>query len=194
VPADEARRLGIARGLELDEERRSRLGYLADVEGARRVALRMLGIRPRSVQEMLRKLRQRGLNPSAVAEVVGRLEEQGLLDDRQFAEHFARVRSAQGHGRGRLLTDLLARGLDRRVAEGAIDRVLDAEGIDELAMTRALAEKRLRQLSRLPRDVRYRRVAAYLHRRGYRGTVVHEVLGALLGDSVKQPDDGGWVQ
>lgn len=185
VPADEARRLGVEPGIELDDERRDRLAYLADVEGARRVALRMLGTRPRSVQEMLRKLRQRGINPSAVAEVVGRLETQGLLDDREFAEHFARVRSAKGHGRSRLLTDLLARGVDRRLAEGAIDRVLDAEGVDEVAAARALAEKRIRQLGDLPREVLLRRVAAFLARRGYRGRDVLDVIDEVLSERDK---------
>jgi regulatory protein len=191
VPADDATRLGVQQGLELDLERRERLAYLADVEGARRVALRMLGTRPRSVQEMLRKLRQRGLNPSAVAEVVGRLEEQGLLDDRQFAEHFARVRSAKGHGRGRLLSDLIGRGVERRVAEGAIDRVLAAEGVDDVAMARALAEKRIRQLGDLPRDVLFRRVAAYLIRRGYQGTAVRDILSDVLSGPLEQGNTAG---
>jgi regulatory protein len=181
VPAEEANRLGIEQGIALDEERRERLAYLADVEGARRVALRMLGTRPRSVQEMLRKLRQRGLHPSAVAEVVGRLEEQRLLNDREFAEHFARVRSAKGHGRARLVTDLLARGVDRRVAESAIDRALDAEGVDEMVAARALAEKRMAQLGNLPRDALFRRVVAYLGRRGYRGRDVLDAVQEILG-------------
>ena len=186
VPAEESKRLGVEKGTTLDEERRERIGYLADVEGARRVALRMLGARPRSVQEMLRKLRQRGLNPSAVAEVVGRLEEQGLLDDREYAEHFARVRSAsKGHGRARLLTDLLARGVDRRIAESAIDRVLDEEGVDEMRAARALAERRMMQLGDLPHDVLHRRMAAYLSRRGYRGREALDVVEQVLSERNK---------
>jgi len=160
VPVQFVEELGLAKGVELDEGRREQLAYLGDVEGAKRVALRLLGLRPRSVQEMLRKLRERGHNPSAVAEVVGRLEEQGLLDDSAFAEHFARVRSAKGHGRGRLLTDLLARGVDRRVAERAIDRVLEVEEVDELEAVRQLALKRIGQLNGLARDVVLRRGVA----------------------------------
>jgi regulatory protein len=180
VPVEAAKELGLAKGTELDEARRARLAYLGDVEGAKRVALRLLALRPRSVQEMLRKLRERGHNPSAVAEVVGRLEEQGLLDDAAFAEHFARVRSARGHGRGRLLSDLLARGVDRRVAERAIEGVLAAEGVDELEAARQLALKRIGQLKGQPREVVFRRVVAYLARRGYRGREAHEAVRALL--------------
>jgi regulatory protein len=112
--------------------------------------------------------------------VVGRLEDQGLLDDAAFAEHFARVRMARGHGRGRLLTDLLARGVDRRVAERAIDGVLAAEGVDELEAARELARKRIGQLGGHPREVVFRRVVAYLARRGFRGREVRELVGGLV--------------
>jgi len=180
VPVEALAQLGLDTGAELDEVCRDRLAYLGDVEGAKRVALRLLALRPRAVQEMLRRLRERGHNPSAVAEVVGRLEAQGLLDDAAFAEHFARVRSARGHGRGRLLTDLLVRGVDRRVAERAIDGVLAAEGVDELEAARALARKRMGQLSGLPREVVFRRVVAYLERRGYRGREVVDAVAVAL--------------
>jgi regulatory protein len=116
-----------------------------------------------------------------VAEVVGRLEDQGLLDDAAFAEHFARVRMARGHGRGRLLTDLLARGVDRRTAERAVDAVLDAEGVDELEVARTLAMKRIGQLTGYPRDVVFRRVVGYLARRGYRGREVGDMVAEVLG-------------
>jgi len=180
LPAEQIEKLHLVADRELSPEEVERLEYVADVEAARRVALRMLSARPCGVQEVLLKLRQRGHNPSAVAEAVGRLEASGLLDDRQFAQHFARIRSAKGHGRSRLLTDLLRRGVDRRTAESAIDQVLEAEEVDEEAQIRALAEKRLSQLGDLKRDVKLRRVVGYLARRGYRGGAVVEVVKELL--------------
>jgi len=180
LPAEQIEKLHLVADRELSPEEVERLEYVADVEAARRVALRMLSARPCGVQEVLLKLRQRGHNPSAVAEAVGRLEASGLLDDRQFAQHFARIRSAKGHGRSRLLTDLLRRGVDRRTAESAIDQVLEAEEVDEEAQIRALAEKRLSQLGDLKRDVKLRRVVGYLARRGYRGGAVVEVVRELM--------------
>lgn len=181
VAADAVRELGLEKGQPLEAAQKERLNYLADVEGAKRVALRLLATRPRSVQEVLRRLRHRGHNPSAAAEVVGRLESQGLLDDRAYAEHFARVRGERGHGRSRLLTDLLAKGVDRNVAERAIDRILELEGGDQLAKARALAEKRVRQLGTLPRPKLERRVLAYLARRGFSGREVREMVWEVVG-------------
>ena len=180
VPADAVRDLGLKAGVTLEREQKERLSFLADVEGAKRVALRLLATRPRSVQEVLRRLRHRGHNPSAAAEVVGRLESKGLLDDRAYAEHFARVRGERGHGRSRLLTDLLAKGVDRRLAERSIDQVLELEGGDQLAKARAVAEKRARQLGALPKAKLERRLLAYLARRGFSGRDVRDMVGEVV--------------
>lgn len=180
VPAAAVRDLGLERGLELDEQKREELDFLADVEASYRVAVRLLASRPRAVNEMLRKLRERGHNPSAAARAVGRLEDCGVLDDAEYARHHVRVRSARGHGRFRLLTDLLAKGVDRRLAERAIDEVLVAEEFDELGQARAVAEKRLSQLGSLPRGALKRRLMQYLARRGFRGYEVSALIDELV--------------
>jgi regulatory protein len=180
LPEEQVQALELVPDGEVDNERLQRLTYLADVERSYRVAVRMLAARPRAVYEVLRRLRERGHNPSAAAEAVGRLETKGVLDDEEFARHFARVRSARGHGPSRLLTDLLARGVERRLAERAIDEVLDAEGVDPNAQARALAEKRAGQLGKLPVEVKRRRLLAYLDRRGFRGGDVLEIVTELV--------------
>ena len=184
VPPEVIRELGLKRGVELDDGKRERLEYLADVEASYRVAVRMLVSRPRAVNEVLRRLRHRGHDPSAVARAIGRLEETGLLDDEEFARHFARVRSAKGHGPSRLLTDLLARGVERRLAERAIDEVLAAEDFDPVSQARALAEKRIQQLGDLPGAKLKRRLLSYLGRRGFRGYEVTGMVDELVTESI----------
>jgi regulatory protein len=180
IPAEGVRALSLEKGMELDGALRERIEYMADVEASRRVALRMLAARPLAVNALLRRLRDRGHNPSAVAEVVGQLEAQGLLDDREYARHFARVRSPRGHGRARLIHDLLARGVDRRVAELGVDEVLAAEGVDTLAQARALAERKVRQLTKLSAEHQRRRLIVYLGRRGFRGYEVRRIVDQVI--------------
>ena len=183
ISVDAVKELGLARGLNLDQRNLERLEFQAEVDGAYRVAVRLLAARPRAVKELVWRLRQRGLNPSAVAKVVGRLEENGLLDDEEFTRHFVRVRSGKGHGPSRLLTDLLAKGVERRVAERAIAEVLEAEGVDPLVQARAIAEKRAAQLSDLSRQKQRRRLVAYMGRRGFRGYEVSRMVEEVLGGS-----------
>jgi SOS response regulatory protein OraA/RecX len=104
------------------------------------------------------------------------MESKGLLDDAEYARHFARVRLSRGHGPPRILTDLLSHGVERRLAERAIDEVVDREGFDSMEQARLLAERRLAQLGDLPSKKLQRRLLAYLARRGFRGWEVTEVV------------------
>ena len=176
LPAEIVSSLGLEAHLDLDDALFERLEFVADVEAAYLVALRILTAMPRAVLEMKRRLRQRGHKGSVIDEVVGRLETAGLLDDEAFARHFSRVRLARGHGAPRILTDLLSRGVERRLAEFAIDEVVEAEEVDPIEAARVLAEKRSSQLGDLPADTKKRRMLAYLARRGFRGYEVTEIV------------------
>ncbi len=143
----------------------------------------MLSHRPRAVHEVLRRLRERGHNPSAAANAVGRLEEAGLLNDTEFAEHFVRVRGPKGYGPSRLLRDLLARGVERRVAEHAIDVSLEHEGVDRGNQVRELLERRAGQVRDLPAEKKRRRLLAYLDRRGFRGRDVSELVERFIAEA-----------
>lgn len=180
LPAETVASLNLGKGEELDGERFANLTHVADVEAAHQVALRLLAHRPRSVSELLRQLRHKGHNPSVATQAVGRLEANGLLNDLEFARHFARVRSARGHGPPRLITDLLVRGVDKRVAERAVHETMEAEEVDPLEQARGLAEKRAGQLGELPRETKRRRLLAYLGRRGFRGYEVDEMVKEVL--------------
>ena len=143
--------------------------------------MRLLANRPRAVKDMLRQLRNRGHNPSAAVAAVGRLEANGLLNDLEFARHFTRVRSGRGHGPLRLISDLLARGVDKRLAERAVRETIEAEEIDPQAQARAVAEKRSGQLGDLPPETKRRRLLAYLGRRGFRGYEIDEMVREVVG-------------
>ena len=187
LPVEVAGELGLTEGAELEGERLERLKRAADGEAAYQVATRLLAMHPRSVYELLAKLRERGHNPAAAAAAVGRLEAVGVLSDETFARHYARVRAPRGHGPSRLLHDLLAKGVDRRLAERAIAEVLEAEGLSAPGRARELAEKRAAQLGSVPERQKRRRLLAYLARRGFRGREVQE----LVAEVIKGAEGGG---
>ena len=180
LPVEVVKELGLASGEELAPARYEALMAAARVDAARRVALRMLGIRPQAVGELARKLRDRNHEPQAVKAALERLEAVGLLNDADFARHFARVRAPKGHGPSRLVHDLLARGVARVVAEEAVAEVSVAESFDPESAARTLAEKRVTALRSLPLPARRRRVLAYLARRGFRSREVREMVETLI--------------
>lgn len=183
IPTESLEPLRLEVGREITPAVLARLRELADIEAAQRAALRALSRRPLARFDLRRRLVNKQHPPAAADAVLERLEARGLIDDRRFAQEYAAVRAARGRGPSRLIQDLLARGVDRRVAEEAVGRALAEEGIDPRIEARAVAAKRARQLADLPAALRKRRLLAYLTRRGYGGAgakgLVEEVCAAL---------------
>jgi regulatory protein len=174
VPIETARAEGVAVGTVLEEASFARLCEAADRAAAFRTALRLLERRPFARRDLGRRLRLKGHLPAAVDTALERAEQAGLLDDERFARHFVQTRTARGRGPARLRRELSMQG----VPDGVIDRVL-AEEVSEDASRAAvetLARKRAQQLRELDREVRVRRVVAYLARRGYTGSEVRRVV------------------
>jgi len=186
LPAEALAGLGLVVGAEISPPVFARLQELADLEGAYRAALRALARRAHARHDLRRRLLQKQHPPAAVDAALARLTAQGLLDDAAFAHDYAGVKAARGRGPARLIKDLLAQGVERRVAEEAVRAALADEGVDADAAVRAVAEKRAKQLAGLPPAVRRRRLAAFLARRGFQGPEVREVVEQVTLDQASR--------
>jgi regulatory protein len=180
LPAAALVPLEISRGAAIDPQTFSVLQQLADVEAAYRAAVRAQTRRPHAREELRRRLLKKQHPPAAVEAALERLAAQELLDDRRFAEHFVATRAARGRASVRLLQDLRRQGVDQGIAQEAVAAALVAEGIDEAAALRQVAERRARQLGAVPPAAKRRRLLAYLARRGYRGAEVRRVVERLV--------------
>jgi regulatory protein len=170
---------GLHVGRELDEVLRAQLHVEADVEAAYRTALRSIERRSFARADLGRRLLRKGHAHEAVEAALARAAEQGLLDDSAFAVNYVETRSARGRGPLRLTRDLLAMGVERGIVDRAVAAHLrESEGNGDIPL--ALASKRVAQLRDLPRQVKRRRVLAYLARRGFRGREVSEMVGKLV--------------
>ncbi len=179
LPAASLAGLGLVVGSEIPPLVLERLQELADLEAAHRAALRALARRAHARFDLRRRLLQKQHPPAAVDRALERLQAAGLLDDARFAADYAAAKARRGRGPARLIGDLVAQGVDRRVAEEAVRASLASEGIDPARAVRALAEKRAKQLAALPAVVRKRRLVAFLVRRGFTGGEVREVVESL---------------
>jgi regulatory protein len=124
---------------------------------------------------MLRKGHQRDAIEGALDRAAGL----GLLDDAAFAQNYVQTRAARGRGPSRLVRDLLSMGVERSLIDGAITAEWSAD-TDRTAMPLALAKKRAAQLGGLPRQVKRRRVVAYLARRGFSGRDISEMVDKVV--------------
>jgi regulatory protein len=179
VSPDVVRAHGLHVGRELDEALRGRLEVEADVEAAYRTALRGIERRSFARADLGRRLLRKGHAQEAVEAALIRLAERGLLDDAAFAANYVETRSARGRGPLRLTRDLMVMGVERGIIDRAVATHLrEFEGNGNVPL--ALAAKRVAQLRDLPRQVKRRRVLAYLARRGFSGREVSEMVGKLL--------------
>lgn len=180
LPAVAVAPLHLEIGRALSDDALQRLLAAADEEAAARAALRALSRRSYARVDLQRRLMQKQHPPAAVQRALERLAAQGLLDDRQYAEHFAATRAARGRGPARLVSDLIHQGVERRLAQEAVQATLAAEGIDPGTAVREVAARRAAQLGDLPPAVKRRRLLAYLARRGYEGHVVRTVVEEVV--------------
>ena len=177
VPVEAVARLGVSSGALLEPGTYKELCKAADAEAAYRSALACLGRRPFSRRDLARRLVMRGHPPESADLAVARAESAGLVNDETYARHYVQTRSARGRGPMRLRRELAIMG----VAAAIIDRVL-AEQAEETdpGVVRALARKRASQLGDVERQDRFRRVVAFLARRGYAGSDVRKVVREVV--------------
>jgi len=183
LPAEAIAALNLAVGHALDARTLARLSRLADVEAACRAGMRALARRAYASRDLRRKLLQRQHPAAAVDDALERLTARGLLDDARFALQYATTRLGRGRGPARLLRDLQAQGVERRLAEQAVQDAFQEEGVDPLLAARVAARQRAAALRDLPPETRRRRLAAFLLRRGYGGphlaAVVREAANSV---------------
>jgi regulatory protein len=155
--------------IEVDEKKITR---------AKNCAYRYLTIRPRSRHEVEQKLRDREFPPAIVASVLSHLEQLGYLNDEEFARQWAtsRVRM-RGFGRRRIEQELRNKGVSPSIIKATIAALL--EEAPEVEVARKEAEKKLRTLSRFEREVRRRRIAGHLERKGFPMDVIIPIVRTI---------------
>ena len=117
------------------------------------------------------------------AEVLDRLEAAGVIDDAAYAARLARTRFAEkGAARRAIAEELRHKGLGDRDIAAALDQI---NSDDEDTAALALARKKLSATRHLPWEVRRRRTAAMLGRKGYSREAAVRALEAAFAE---EPD------
>lgn len=162
------------RTLTADEQRR--IVEADRMKKAMQVAMNYIAYRPRTTEEVRRKLFEQDYDRALVQDVVDELRDRGHLDDAAYAREYAQQRfDSRGYGPVRLRHDLRRRGVDRQWIEQALDELVREESMMEAA--RAHAKKRWPRL----RDEadpykRRRKLSDYLRRRGFTYGTIHAVV------------------
>lgn len=105
-------------------------------------AVKYLGFRACSTEELKGKLRLKAAAQTDVGDTIRRLKEIGYLNDERFAESFAANRMENdGFGKRRVMNDLRARRVSPKLAQETVERAF--EGKDEPALIVNFIERRM---------------------------------------------------
>jgi regulatory protein len=119
---------------------------------------------PQSEGRLREKLQGRGWAAAVIDQTLERARREGLVDDGAMAAALVEERRAKGHAPARIRRDLRARGFDDDLLGPLL---ASAEAEDPEAAAFALAKRKAESLSGVATDTAFRRVAAFVARRGY---------------------------
>lgn len=132
---------------------------------ARNVLLHQLARSAKSTSQLRKILEQREIPTEIAEKVIERFTEVGLIDDAAYAETIVNSRrNYKGLAKSAIKRELNEKGVSQELVEEAISGIT-AE--DDFESAKQLATRRYRQMAHLERDVRTRRLAGYLQRKGY---------------------------
>jgi regulatory protein len=140
------------------------------------VALRFLAPRPRSEQEVRRRLRRAGVDEAAVEGVLERLRGHGLIDDGAFAQYWVEQRQTFRPRGARLVrAELRQHGVDAANASAAAETLTDSAAEDAYRA----AYKRALQLRTADERTFKTRLSQFLARRGFDWDTIAPAIARL---------------
>lgn len=176
-PARRRRRALPIRPRTASPRRRRRLPEPRREKDAFATALRALNRRERSTAEIAGWLEARGFDAAAIADAIERLSAAGTLDDERFARCFAAdKRELDGWGEERIAATLIARGVDRELAEQT-----SSEEYSE--QTERAARLLAQRAQPLDNDGARSRALGFLTRRGFSYEVAYDAIRAADRDA-----------
>lgn len=145
---------------------------------ARQICLHQLEHAPRTRAELAAALARKGVDEQVATRVLERFGEVGLIDDRAYAQAWVSTRHAgRGLASRALAHELRRRGVEEPLVAEAVE-TLDPE--QELATARALVARKLPASRGLAPDVRVRRLASMLARKGYPAGIAFRLVREAL--------------
>ncbi len=148
--------------------------------GALSRALFFIGIKERSKREVVEYLLRKGYSQEDAGEVACYLERKGIIDDERLAEAIVIRAPLRGIGRARAKSELLSRGIERDMASSAVEEFYPENEID-IAL-RAVSSYWDRKSGQ--EDVKERRLAQWLARRGFSPATIMRVVERLREESL----------
>lgn len=146
-------------------------------ERARALAISMVDRAQLSSAQLRTKLIAKEVEPDIADAIIARYRDVGLLDDTSLAAMIARTRQTKrGQAPRVIAAELRRKGFSDSDIESALEHITMDVQLDS---ARALAESRWERMAGLEPEVKVRRLAAFLGRKGYPASMVFGLVRDL---------------
>lgn len=150
-------------------------------------ALKFLSYRPRSEEEVRKKLLQsrgrfksakRNTTPEIAEKIIAKLKEYKFINDEEFVKWWIQQRTNYKPRSLRLIKmELGQKGIDKDLMDQVIDDLRLT--IDDLQSAKKLIEKRVNKYKGLERNEKFQKVARYLASKGFNYDIIREIFRGL---------------
>ena len=159
---------------EINEEELTELLDAVSFRRAYNKGLDLLSRRPHGTKELVKKLCEKGHEKESAEKACDRLLELGLLNDEEFARLLANeLYERKGYGIKRIKQELIFRGIEREIAENAI------ESLDIDTQTRIILVIKKKYLNKINEEKGIKRAVDGLIRLGYSYSDIKNALNSI---------------
>ncbi|MCC6445741.1 MAG: regulatory protein RecX [Armatimonadetes bacterium] len=186
IHAETVLNLRLKPGQEVSEGELEGIVRIEEERQAREYALKLLSYRPRSEDEIRRKLAGKGYGEDIMEAALDFLRCQKFVDDADFAQRWIEHRrQSRPMGRAGLGWELRQKGIDRNLVDSALESY---PGESEREAALEAARRALTKATGDPAS-RKRKAVGMLQRRGFSWETIQDVLTALL-STEEEPETG----
>ncbi len=144
---------------------------------ALKFAMKLIGIRRRSVFEIKQRLTEKGFNEEVIEKTMAELSRFKYLDDELFAESYINDRlNFRPAGKFVIAHELAQKGIDKKIIDNKLNEALDDNKQIELAQK--LLQKKIRTMPQrdLKENKNRLKLINYLKSRGFSGMIISQAI------------------
>lgn len=163
--------------MEVDNDFMQNILLAEEENKALNYALRLLTYRQRSEKEVYDALRRKGYMDQHIENVISNCKDKNYLNDKDFAKAFINDKTnLNKYGPIRIKHELKLKGVSRNI----IDEVMDYSRDEEYELAMEVANKKINSYKKDSQKDAYRKMSAFLQRRGFSYDVISKVVREIL--------------
>jgi len=163
----------------LSEKELNQLRGFQEEREAEKVAINYLSYKPRSINEVRRKLFGKKISNTMIDITIEKMKNCGYLDDNKYAHDWIEERiKTRGFSPFKIRSELIIKGISKEIIDKNLSRIYTPEL--EIETARRIAKEQIRRYKNLDKKTIRRRTINFLLRKGYNYSTIESILPEIL--------------